>query len=394
VHHTLIVGAGVFGLTAAHSLLQRGQRVTVLDPGPLPHPLAASTDISKAVRMDYGADAFYTGLAERAIAGWHTWNRTFGERLYHEVGFLALTSEPMRAGEFEFESWTLVGERGWKPERLQGEQIGQRFPAFAAHALRDGYLNRVGGYAESGRTIEVLCAAVQAAGAELVAGARAQRLISADDGIHGVVCADGSRYEADTVLVAAGAWTTVLLPHLADRLRPVAQPVLWFDVKDPRFHPPQLAVWGCDIARTGWYGFPALANGTFKVASHGPGRELQPDDERIVGRDEEARFRAFLADTFPTVANAPLLHQKLCLYSDSFDGHFLIDRDPEHPGLVVAAGGSGHAFKFAPVIGDIIADVVEGRPAQDATPFGWRERGAPQSEAARYSGRSVAPDEA
>src|SRR5258706_7357490 len=86
----LVVGAGVFGVTAALELRRRRHAVRLVDPGPLPHPLAASTDISKVVRLEYGADEVYTELAERAIEGWERWNRDFGARLYHRTGLLFL----------------------------------------------------------------------------------------------------------------------------------------------------------------------------------------------------------------------------------------------------------------------------------------------------------------
>ena len=97
----IIVGAGEFGLTASLDLRRRGYSVTVLDPGPVPHPLAASNDTSRMVRMDYGDDELYVELAEAAIQGWHEWNSKWGEELYHEDGFLMATSQTMVPGSFE-----------------------------------------------------------------------------------------------------------------------------------------------------------------------------------------------------------------------------------------------------------------------------------------------------
>src|SRR5438445_4370741 len=90
----LFAGAGVFGVTAAIELRKRGHPVMLVDPGPLPHPLAASTDISKVVRLEYGADEPYTALAERAIEGWRRWNRDLGP-LYHETGLLHRRRDPL-----------------------------------------------------------------------------------------------------------------------------------------------------------------------------------------------------------------------------------------------------------------------------------------------------------
>ena len=117
---------------------------------------------------------------------------------------------------------------------------------------------------------------------------------------------------------------------------------------------------------------------------HGPGRRIGPDDALEVLDEERDRTREFAAATFPQLAGARVLATRLCLYCDSWDGDFLIDHDPQHPGLVVAAGGSGHGFKFAPVLGEIVADVVEGKPGPHAERFAWRTPGGRRAEAARF----------
>src|SRR4051812_35807471 len=101
----LVIGAGCFGLAAALELRARGCDVTVVDPGPLPHPLAESTDISKVVRCDYGADADYTVLGERALEGWRRWNAAWPVKLFHETGVTFLSRTPMAPGGFEHDSF-------------------------------------------------------------------------------------------------------------------------------------------------------------------------------------------------------------------------------------------------------------------------------------------------
>jgi glycine/D-amino acid oxidase-like deaminating enzyme len=207
--------------------------------------------------------------------------------------------------------------------------------------------------------------------------------------VAGVRLAGGGEVEADRVVVAAGAWTPVLLPWLADRLRPVGQPVLHFRPADPSpFAAPRFPPWAADVTRTGSYGFPALADGTVKVGHHGPGRVVDPaavhGGKGAVTAEEEAAARGWLAAELPALAAAPLAASRLCLYCDSFDGDFWIGRDPDREGLVVAAGGSGHGFKFAPVLGGLIADAVEGRDGGPlAARFGWRRLGETRSDVAR-----------
>lgn len=374
--HILILGAGVFGVTAALALRRRGHAVTLCDPGPLPHPLAASTDISKVIRMEYGADEGYTSLMEDALRGWRAWNTWFGEDLYHEVGVAFFCAAPPAPGGFEYESFRMISRRGHPIEPLSPDIVRRRFPAWDAMHFGYGIFHAQGGYAESGRVMSLLVAAVQQEGVQLILGARVGGFVEAPGGrCGGVVLVDAAAVpttlHADEVIVAAGAWTPQLLPQLAADLLPRGQPVFHLRPKDPApFAAPQLPVFGGDISRLGYYGFPANAAGLVKIAHHGPGRPMDADDPREVTPAQEAALHAFLRDALPTLAEATMESTRLCLYCDTSDGHFLIDR--LGPGLCVATGGSGHAFKFAPVLGDLIADAVEGRPGPLRARFAHR----------------------
>src|SRR2546423_6074362 len=134
----IIVGAGVNGVTAAIELKKRGHEVVLVDPGPLPHALAASTDISKAVRAAYGADEDYTALAERSIKLWRQWNEEFSTKLYHEVGVMFVRHRTMQPGDFEYERLKLLEKRGLEVARIDTAQLWQRFPAWHPGFYRDG----------------------------------------------------------------------------------------------------------------------------------------------------------------------------------------------------------------------------------------------------------------
>src|SRR4030095_4519890 len=125
----IVVGAGINGVTAAIELKKRGHEVVLVDPGPLPHPLAASTDISKAVRAAYGADEDYSALAERSIKLWRHWNDEFGTKLYHEVGVMFVRRAKMEPGDFEHESLKLLEKRGLKVARMNAAEVWKRFQA-------------------------------------------------------------------------------------------------------------------------------------------------------------------------------------------------------------------------------------------------------------------------
>jgi glycine/D-amino acid oxidase-like deaminating enzyme len=378
----LVIGGGIFGITAALELHARACDVTLVDPGPLPHPLAESTDISKIVRCDYGADEDYTLLGERALEGWRRWNATWRTARFHETGVMFLTRTPLAPGSFEHSSYTLLARRGHRVERLDAAAITSRFPAYRPGLYVDGYFHREGGWAESGAVVAQLVRDAIDAGIIIRGDCAIDRLVD------GGALAGDELLPADATLVCAGAWTPRLVPELAPFLRATGQPVFHLQPADPTlFDPARFPVFGADIARTGYYGFPIHRDGVVKIANHGTGVDLGPDDPRHVTSSQESALRDMLRESFPALADAPIVHRRLCVYSDTCDADFWIARHPDRPDLTVATGGSGHGFKFAPILGELIADAVLGRSNRFSHKFRWRTEATPtwQGDAARSS---------
>ena len=387
----IVVGAGINGVTTAIELRKRGQEVVLVDPGPLPHPLAASTDISKAVRAAYGADEEYTELAERSIERWRKWNREFGTRLYHEVGVMFVRRQEMKPGDFEHESFKTLEKRGHKVERMNAPQLWKRFPAWNPELYGDGVLEIEAGYAESGRAVAMLIQRAKSAGVKLCEGATFSQLNERDNRVSGIALNDGQQIAGDFVVMAVGAWTPYVLPFTKKFFHATGQPVFHLKPSKPElFASERFPVFGADITTTGYYGFPINRDGVLKIANHGTGREMSPDSpERVVTSDDKNNLRKFLASTFPSLTDAPIVNTRVCMYCDTHDGHFWIARDPEREGLVVAAGDSGHGFKFAPVLGEIIADAVEGKDNPLLDKFRWRPevRAGTGTDVARSKGK-------
>ncbi len=383
----LIVGAGVFGVTAALELRRRGYAVTLVDPGPIPHPLAPSNDVSRMVRMDYGDDELYVELCAEAIQGWHAWNRRWNEEVYHEDGILIASSQPMTPGSFEYDSFACLSQRGYDLQRINSGWLGERSSHWDSNKYVDGYFNPRAGWAEAGRAVALLAAEAKASGVEAITGVNVTGVVENGSQVTGVATAEGNRISADLVVMAAGAWTPALLPQLADVMEPVGQPIFYLKPEGPgAFQGRNFPPWAADVPRTGWYGFPANRDGIVKIANHGPGRPSRPSESRDLTLQETDRFRKFINDNLPSLAEAPIVNRRLCWYCDTWDGNFWVGHDPQRSGLVVATGGSGHAFKFAPVLGQVIADAVERVDTPYTRRFDWRPRGEAKAEALRYTG--------
>ena len=388
MERVLVVGAGINGVTAAIALKQRGHNVILIDPGPLPHSLAASTDISKAVRSTYGADEDYTALGERAIPVWKQWNEEFGTKLYHEVGMMFIRRETMKPGDFEYESLEIANRRGGRLSRVDQARLSKEYPAWNGTGYRDGVVEREAGYAESSRVVATLLNRVQKIGVDLRPGSEFAGLNESKGKVQGIILTNGESIRADVVVMATGAWTPYLLPFTNKFFRATGHAVFHFKPADARpFVPECFPVFGADISTTGYYGFPINRDGVVKIANHGTGREMHPGSpQRTVTKQEEEAVRAFVVKTFPALADAPIVFTRICLYCDTNDGHFWIAPDPEREGLVIAAGDCGHGFKFAPLLGDIIADAVERKDNPLLNKFRWRPEVRPgaEKEGARY----------
>lgn len=377
----LIIGAGIFGITTAVELYKRNYSVAVLNPNQIPHPLASSTDISKIVRMEYGSDALYMDMAAKCIPIWHDWNDLFGEKLYHEVGFMLACRESMESEKHTFEksSFDNLISRGYKPQRMKENAVAERFPAFKKDVYVDGFYHSKAGYAESGRVVGKLTDYARQLGVFVFEGQTAQELIPEKGKITAVKTKEGETFKAGHIIVCAGAHTSYLLPELRPFMRVTGHPVFHIKPSQPElFEFPNISVFAADTSNTGWYGFPLHPKeGVVKIANHGVGLTLHPEkDERIVTEADIFDLRKFLGGTFPILADDPIVYTRRCVYCDTLDGDFWIDNHPEIRNLTVGTGGSGHGFKMGPVLGGLIADAAERKENEWLGRFRWRELGS------------------
>lgn len=374
-HDFIVIGAGIFGVTTALTLRARGFNVAILDPGPLPHPLAESTDISKVVRVAYGADEQYMRMADEAIDGWHSWNQRFGQTLYHEVGTLHCLRQPMHPGGDEATTFALLQKHGFAPQRLSADDIARQWPAWNTDVYIDGFFLRRGGYAESGRVVATLVEQARQQGVVVHEKQTATQLVYDKGYVTGVQTREGEHFSGGHCIVCAGSWTPFLLPELQPIMHISGQPVFHIRPRDPAlFTVPNFTVFAADVVQTGWYGLPFHPREqVVKIANHRVATAVHPEhSDRLVTDADVTSYRAFVAEAFPALAADPIVFTRLCLYSNTSDGDFLIDRHPEWEGLTLATGGSGHAFKMAPILGQLITAAALGEKHRWLHKFRWR----------------------
>jgi glycine/D-amino acid oxidase-like deaminating enzyme len=375
----LILGAGIFGITTAIELRKRNYSVTILNPGKIPHPLAESTDISKIIRMEYGSDLEYMEMVEECFPIWREWNDLFKEELYHETGFLLLSKNKFENDPtgFEATSFSNLIKKGYKPERLTQNDIQKRYPAINSEMYADGFYHRISGYAESGRVVEKLTDYARELGCTVIEEQTAEQILISKNAATGVKTKEGNEYNAGHIIVCAGNLSPILVPALQPYIKITGHPVFHINPTQAElFSAEKFPVIAADISNTGWYGFPIHPKANVvKIANHGKGIELKNplNDERVVYDEDIAGLRNFLSESIPSLANDKIVYTRRCCYTDTLDGHFWIDNHPEIKNLTIGTGGSGHAFKMGPVIGDMIAKVAEGKNHKWSARYRWRD---------------------
>ncbi|KAH8689184.1 putative fructosyl amino acid oxidase [Talaromyces proteolyticus] len=383
----LIVGAGAFGTSTAYHLSQRGYRsIRVLDRYPTPSREAASTDISKVIRSDYN-EPLYAKMAIESIEAWRSWDMFNG--LYHVPGWILSANKlsvPFVEGSFETSKKLNV--RGL--ERLTPDQIRARLPLVTGGL--DGWninvWNPTAGWANAGEALHQMALAAERSGVEYVTGDRGyvQQLVNSSGVCRGVVTLDGSVHRADIVIMAAGAWMPSLI-DLKGQLTAKGHAVAHIQMT-PEETQRYASLPILDNLEQSYF-FPPQKDGVFKMAHSQfitntttspisgittsiPHTFTQsPADDLPL--DIEATMRRNLKQVFPELAHRPFCYTRLCWDADMADRHFLVTRHPNHQGLYIATGGSAHGFKFLPIIGKYVADLIEDRlDAEIVRHWRWR----------------------
>lgn len=355
-YDVIVAGGGAMGSATAFHLARRGARVLLLERFRIPHEQGSSHGFTRIIRLAYFEHPSYVPLLRRAYELWEALAHDSGEALLHITG--SIDAGPP-------DSRTVLGSRhscevhGLEHRVLTSAELTARHPGYALPADYLAVWQPRGGFLVPERCITAHAALAARHGAVVCEEEPVRRWSAGASGVE-VETARG-RYSAGQLVVAAGSWTGALVPSLAPLLRPERQVLAWFDLDDrDTFAPARFPVFNLDHAGEHWYGFPEFGTPGFKVGCYHHRREVvDPDqlDRSAVQPADVALLQRVVRDCFPAVGREPLL-TKSCLFTNTPDEHFLLDRLPEAPAVVVAHACSGHGFKFASVIGEIVADLT------------------------------------
>ncbi|MCI0488799.1 MAG: N-methyl-L-tryptophan oxidase [Blastocatellia bacterium] len=362
-----VIGAGIMGTTAACDAARRGARVALIDHS-MPNPRASSIDHSKVFRFAY-PDPLYARMAAAALPLWRALEDESRERLLTQTGIL-LIGESREL--YETKTFETLRSLSLPVEMLDSRQTCERFPQFNAERFPYAVYDPSGAILHAERAVRASLSLARRLGVRMIEGERVsaiKRKRETGAQAAALVMESGSEIACERVLVASGAWARSIAPFLEKILTPTRQEVIYFEAPRAGFDAGQFPVF--TALETGFYGFPIHHAGAMKIANHNKGEQADPlaFDDRV--SDESiAECRTFFSEFIPALKERAVRETRVCLYNNTPDDDFIIDRHPEFENALIVTGFSGHGFKFAPLIGLIAAELLlSGRTSYDIDRF-------------------------
>src|SRR5262245_6468784 len=352
----VVCGLGAMGSAALQHVARRGKRVLGVERYTPGHDRGSSHGRTRIIRLGYFEHPSYVPLLRHAYKLWRDLEQATGRELLHRTGIAEIGPSH---GRLVKGTLTCAQIHGLRHEVLAAADLMRRFPVFRVPPDYLAVVQPDGGILEAEESIAAQLALAAVEGAEIRSG-ETVRAVEPRPG-HVRIVSDRENIEAGAAIIAAGPWLKSLLPALAAPLRVTREVIGWFDPTDGQlFLPGRIPVFIIESRHGMHYGIPPYGSihAGIKVAKHHHRDEtVNPDAyDRTVSAADEALIRAALADHVPA-ANGRLIDATTCLYTMTPDGAFLVDRLPGAPNIIVASPCSGHGFKFAPVIGEIVADL-------------------------------------
>lgn len=361
-----VIGGGVHGLATAWNLVSRGEeRIALVERLRIGHDRGSSHGAGRITRSSYGDPLYVRWMRQAHGEDWPRLERDAGEPLIHRCDGAFFGP---KGGEFEAYAHA-VAEVGAEVERIDPAEARRRFPAFSFPDAIGVLHDRTAGVVAAERTIRALARRAIVHGLHVLEDTHVTALETDRDPI--ALVTDRGTIHAERVIVTAGAWVRSLLPQLAPRFTVCRQHVGYFRVDAPAaaVQPGAFPVWVYlgDSTRSLHYGLPEFGPPGIKAARHGTsGSSDDPDGPREPNEAALADVERFLREQLAVRVQARL-HAETCLYTNTVDEDFVLGPLPDDPRVIVGSACSGHGFKFAPLVGRILAELaLEGRTSNES----------------------------
>lgn len=370
----IVVGLGAMGSAACCALARQGLATLGIEQFDIGHEFGSSHGHTRVIRKAYFEDPRYVPMARQAFTLWRALEAASGEELLHASGCLNLgpPAHPCVQGVR-----TSAEKHGLPFEMLSAAEIHVRWPAMEPNPGDVGVYEEDAGFLYPEKCIAALVAAARSQGCRFEIRRRVMQWRPDGDSV--VVETDGGEHRCRHLVITAGPWLPQLAANLRLPLRVERQVQTWFNPRRPElFAVGHFPIFIHFLGDRSYYGIPAGERPWVKIARHHGGLFTTADTvNRSVTPADEADIRCYIQRHLP-FADGPLMEAKVCLYTNTPDDHFIIDRHPDSANVVIAGGFSGHGFKFAPVVGQMLCDMVvrgSDQPPMDMFSIGRFPRG-------------------
>ncbi|BAC14758.1 sarcosine oxidase [Oceanobacillus iheyensis HTE831] len=368
IYDIAVIGAGSMGLSAGYYLSKAGKTVALIDSNDPPHSEGSHHGETRIIRHAYGEGAAYVPLALRSQELWNDLNQTFNQDIFHQTGVLNIGGDNSVFLQNVIQS---VRQYRLQAEILSAKQINSRWHGFRLPDHLMGVYETNSGVLMSEKVLQSYRDLATALGASFYTNAYIHHLDVTNQ--HITIQLSSDTIKAKQLIITAGKGTNQILSLLGYELPlfPVRKTFSWFKTDESIYHSDAFPAWSFDNGNEKYYGFPSIDNAGIKIGRHDGGHPVKADEAlKTFGtyREDKEDVSQFVHRYMsPNIQHS---QGKVCTYTNTPDGDFIIDRLPNYQHVLVACGFSGHGFKFSSAVGELLSQLaIRGETSLDISPF-------------------------
>ncbi|MGG0247563.1 N-methyl-L-tryptophan oxidase [Peribacillus frigoritolerans] len=367
-YDVIVIGAGSMGMSSGYYLSKKGQKVLLLDSFAPPHNKGSHHGETRIIRHAYGEGREYVSLALKSQKLWGELERISGQQLFLPTGVLNAGSQnstfikQVKAGSKEY---------GLPMKILDYHEIHDRWPGITLPEDYIGCYESTSGVLKSEECLRAYQLLAKSHGADIIVNSEVRKIVAHGNGV--TVITDEQTFHSESLVVTVGAWAPKILAMLDLNLplEPIRKTFAWFHANEKLYNHNDFPAFTFDTSVGTYYGFPSINGSGLKIGRHDGGQRINPDG-CIKGfgelDEDEGDLMRFLGQYMP--ADQKMKYGKTCIYTMTPDEHFIVDKHPYYPHIAIAAGFSGHGFKFSSVMGEILSDlIISGTTKEDISLF-------------------------
>ncbi|MED4015663.1 N-methyl-L-tryptophan oxidase [Sutcliffiella cohnii] len=367
IFDVIIVGAGSMGMATGYFLAKRGVKTLLIDSFDPPHHNGSHHGSTRIIRHAYGEGSQYVPLLLRAQVLWEQLEKESNTTLFEKTGVLGIGP---RDSAFINETIESANTHGLPLNVMSSTEMMEKWTGLDVPNHFVGCYEPLSGILYSEKCIEVYRELALNYNASYLPHTNVVDIQGEEDRVS--IKTNSGDYYAKKVIVTAGAWTSKLLHSLELPLQPTRKTFAWFETKTDEYTMTNFPAFFFDAEEGKYYGFPNMNGDGLKIGRHDGGKKINPDDEKEpfgIDPADEGDVRQFLNVYMPNASGA-IKDGKVCMYTLTPDEHFIVDHHPLDENIIIAAGFSGHGFKFSSVMGEVLSQLaIDGETEHDISLF-------------------------